>query len=26
VIDDIDEDLTLKGIALTWDIKLDIFI
>ena len=25
-IDDIDEDLTLKGIALTWDIKLDIFI
>ena len=25
-IDYIDEDLTLKGIALTWDIKLDIFI
>ncbi len=24
-IDDIDEDLTLKGIALTWNTKLDIF-
>lgn len=25
VIDFIDEDLTLKGIALTWDFELDIF-
>ena len=24
-IDFIDEDLTLKGIALTWDFELDIF-
>ena len=25
VIDFIDDDLTLKGIALTWDFELDIF-
>jgi len=25
VIDFIDEDLTLKGIALTWNFELDIF-